>query len=67
MRPPLFIPCRFAVSAVFQCRALLGSIAIALREGYIGEGVSGARERDINASPMPISLVTFLFGDKKVT
>ena len=31
------------------------------RERYIGEGVFGARERDINASPMTISLVTFLF------
>ena len=26
-----------------------------------------ARERGISASPVPISLVTFLFGDKKVT
>ena len=37
------------------------------RKGYIGKGVFGARERDINAFPMLTSLVTFLFSDKKVT
>ena len=31
------------------------------REGYIGEGAFAR-----SASPMPTSLVTFLFGNKKV-
>ena len=67
MRPPCLSPRRFSGTASIICYILLSSIEIAPREGYIGEGVSGARERDINASPMPISLVTFLFGHKKVT
>ena len=36
------------------------------RERYIGEGAFVVREHGISASPMPISLVTFLFGNKKV-
>ncbi|MBQ7416112.1 MAG: hypothetical protein IJW14_03625, partial [Oscillospiraceae bacterium] len=35
-----------------------------LREGFLGEG---AFCEATSASPMPISLVTFLFGNKKVT
>ena len=67
MRPPCLSPRRFSGTASIICYILLSSIEIAPREGYIGEGVSGARERDINASPMLTSLVTFLFSDKKVT
>ena len=37
------------------------------RVGYIGAGVFDARERGSNAAPMTTSLVTFLFGNKKVT
>ena len=37
------------------------------RERYIGEGAFVVREHGISASPMTISLVTFLFGNKKVT
>ena len=36
------------------------------REGYIGEGVLGARERVISASPMSASFGTFLAGTRKV-
>ena len=36
------------------------------RVGYIGEGAFVVREHGISASPMTISLVTFLFGNKKV-
>ena len=48
---------RESVTQFFRC----------VRVGYIGEGAFVARERGISASPMTISLVTFLFGYKKVT
>ena len=35
--------------------------------GYIGADAFVARERGISAAPMTTSLVTFLFGNKKVT
>ena len=35
------------------------------RERYIGEGVFGARQRDISASPMPDSFRPFLAGTRK--
>ena len=39
-----------------------------VRDGWIlKEGVFGARERDTQRLLKPTSLVTFLFGDKKVT
>ena len=34
---------------------------------FLKEGGWGARERDFQRLLKPISLVTFLFGDKKVT
>ena len=37
------------------------------REGFTGEGVYGCGSTRQNASPVPTSLVTFLFGNKKVT
>ena len=37
------------------------------RVGYIGEGVCPRGSARLNASPMPFSLVTFLYGHKKVT
>jgi len=42
-------------------------IPSAPRVGYIGEGVSVRGSALHNASPMPLSLVTFLCGHKKVT
>ena len=39
----------------------------ARRERYIGEGGFLRGSAELSASPMPTSLVTFLFGDKKVT
>ena len=42
-------------------------IGHAPRVGFIGEGVFGARERDSNASPMPISFCSFLVRHKKGT
>ena len=35
--------------------------------GFLGGGRTCARERALAPSPKPISLVTFLFGNKKVT
>jgi len=47
---------------------MLRGIVSAGRVGYIGEGGSGAGAgQPDSASPMTISLVTFLFGHKKVT
>ena len=39
----------------------------ACRERYIGEGDFARGSVQFNASPMPLSLVTFLCGHKKVT
>jgi hypothetical protein len=48
---------RESVTQYFRCA----------RERYIGEGAFVVREHGISASPMTISFVTFLFGNKKVT
>ena len=39
----------------------------ARRVGYIGADGFDCGSNRLNAAPIPISLVTFLFGDKKVT
>jgi hypothetical protein len=54
-------------SRIFRKWRIEASSGDAPRVGYIGEGVFDARERGSNASPMPSSLVTFLYGYKKVT
>ena len=59
---PLRNPRRFAGITLQTCK-FRGD---APREGYIGEGVFGARERDSSASPMPDSFGTFLAGTRKV-
>ena len=63
MRPPCLSPRRLFDTAVVH----LSAVAVV----RYGRGTQGrvylAPGGDINASPVPISLVTFLFGDKKVT
>ena len=45
---------------------VLRGIVSASREGFIGEGGSGAGAyRRLSASPMPLSLIRFLRGSKK--
>ena len=46
---------------------VLQRLPSACRVGYIGKGGLARGSETFSAFPMPISLVTFLFGDKKVT
>ena len=63
MRPPCLSPSRLFDTAVVR----LSAVAVVRH----GRGTQGraylAPGGDISASPVPISLVTFLLGDKKVT
>jgi len=43
---------------------VLQRMVSARRVGYIGEGGSGAGATSLSASPMPLSLVTFLVGQE---
>ena len=65
MRFLLFGPRHLSITPSTTCRALSGSVESAPRDGYIGKGVSGARERDINAFPMAASFDSFLAETRK--
>ena len=58
---------RFRCCAVTVTSMKPSVVAKCAREGFTGEGVYGCGSTRQNASPVPISLATFLFGDKKVT
>ena len=64
--PSLIYPSRrLARPSSIICGILPSSIESAPRDGYIGKGVSGARERDINAFPMAASFDSFLAETRK--
>lgn len=65
MRPPYLSPRRLVGASPIKCSTFLVSIKSAPRVRYIGEGVPGARECDINASPMSASFDSFLAETRK--
>ena len=65
MRFLLFVPRHLSITPSTTCRTLSGSVESAPRDGYIGKGVSGARERDISAFPMADSFDSFLAETRK--
>ena len=57
----------YAIRLPVMLVKVLGSFPSARRVGFIGEGGFLRGSAELSASPVPTSLVTFLFGDKKVT
>ena len=61
-------PCHRLARMACKFRSIRSTrLPSARRVRYIGEGGFLRGSAELSASPMPISLVTFLFGDKKVT
>ena len=57
----------WAIRLKFSVVKVKSSHGDARRVGYIGAGGFDCGSKRLNAAPMLISLVTFLFRDKKVT